>query len=77
MTPTKGIDIPGKHLKKLVEFLKLLWEINILPVTYSRKVDILSMMSPVEQKQHQNVVYLDPHESYFAFEDTAGELSWP
>jgi hypothetical protein len=73
--PARGMDTPGEHLKKLVEFLKPLREINTPPATYSREVDILSMMSPVEQKQPQHVVHLDPHESHFGFEDTAGELS--
>ena len=51
--PTKRADAPGEHLKKLVEILLPLREIDTPPVTHSRKVDILSMMSPVEQEQPQ------------------------
>ena len=60
--PGKCADAPAERLKKLVEFLKPLREINTLPTTRTGKVDILSMVIPAE----------DVSQSRFAFEDTTG-----
>ena len=64
-TPANRADAPGEHLKKLVKFLKPFREIETPPTTRTGEVDILSMMIPAE----------DAPQSYFAFEDTTGELS--
>ena len=64
-TPGKYTDAFSEYLNKLVEFLEPLREINILPTTLTREVNILSMMIPVE----------DVPQSHFAFKDTIGKLS--
>ena len=53
--PTNRADAPGEYLKKLVEFLKPLREIDTPPAAHAREVDVLSVMSPVEQEQPQHI----------------------
>ncbi|KAI9765402.1 MAG: hypothetical protein M1839_005506 [Geoglossum umbratile] len=64
-TPRKRTDTPGEYLKKLVEFLKSLREIDTPPTTRTGEVDLLSVMIPAEGAP----------QSLFVFEDTMGKLS--